>query len=164
MNTRGFPGNVRPEIPRVARGEQRRVGDLVDVLNPRLGESTRSLRSPRSRLAQVGRCSRRSSSHAARWRSTMLARTDGLPGPVIDEQVRKAGDTEPEVGPRAECPASRSGDAVACRGCRCCSNAPVIASKPVAKTMASRSYSSPAVRRPARRDLLDGIAAHVDQA
>ena len=45
------------------------------------------------------------------------------------------------------------------------SSAPVIASKPVAKTIMSSSYSCPsAVRMPARRDLLDRCAADVDQS
>ena len=34
----------------------------------------------------------------------MLLSTDGLPGPVIDEQVREPGGHEPEVGARARGP------------------------------------------------------------
>ena len=42
-------------------------------------------------------------------------------------------------------------------------NVPVIASKPVAKTMMSSSYSPSSVRMPGRRDLLDRRVADVDQ-
>ena len=37
----------------------------------------------------------------------MLLSTDGLPGPVIGEEVREAGDGEAEVGARARRPTSR---------------------------------------------------------
>ena len=47
-------------------------------------------------VARAGRrCSRRSSRRAARSTTTMLVSTDGLPGPVIDEQVGEPGDARP---------------------------------------------------------------------
>ena len=45
--------------------------------------------------------------------TTMLLSTDGLPGPVIDEQVREAGEAEAEVGARAVGPLVAQRDAVA---------------------------------------------------
>ena len=66
----------------------------------------------------------------------MLLSTDGLPGPVISEQVREPGDAEAEVGARAVGPLVRSVRPPRPR-MSIASSAPVIASKPVANTMAS---------------------------
>ena len=87
------------------------------------------------------------------WIDTiMLVSTDGLPGPVIDEQVGEPDHAEAEVGAgpgrpglvRA-CWPSAPADVDAGR-------APVMASKPVAKTMASSSWSPAVVRMPVGGD------------
>ena len=118
MNTRRLAGDVGAEVPRVARREQREVGDHVHVRRP-----TRPARrpSPRSRRC---RSSRRYSMQSAIQSTccsidtTMLVSTDGLPGPEMVNRFGKPGDPEPEVGARARAPTRRAALRRRARGCR----------------------------------------------
>ena len=69
----------------------------------------------------------------------MLASTDGLPGPVTVNRFGKPDRLEPEVRARAVGPHVAQRERRRGHGCRCGASAPVMASKPVANTMTSRS-------------------------
>ena len=92
----------------------------------------------------------------------MLVSTDGLPGPVMVNRLGK-----PAIGSPGRCAAPRSTSRASARPPRprmsISSSAPVMASKPVAKTMASTSYSRPLALTP--RGVISSIGdlADVDQ-
>ena len=93
----------------------------------------------------------------------MLQSTEGLPGPVTGEQVGEAGHQQAEIGARAGRPGVLQRAAPPLPRMSILSSAPVMASKPIAKTMASTAYSRALVRTPVRGDRLDRLVREVDQ-
>ena len=163
MNTRGLPGTLAPRYHELHDGEQREVGDLVHVVDPRV------LRLGRRPRCAGGRCRARYSMQSViqftccSIETTMLVSTDGLPGPVMVKRLGKPDTAEARDSVRGPSAHASAGAVRRDHGCRCSSSAPVIASKPVAKTMQSSSNSPVADPQSVGGDLLDRRLAHVDE-
>ncbi len=87
----------------------------------------------------------------------------GAARPGDGEHVGKAGHHQPEIGHRPALPISPPAPGRLPTRMSISRSAPVIASKPVAKTIASSSYSPSSVRTPAGGDLLDRVRLYIHQ-